>query len=444
MPQIVSTKELSEEAAPRAASPCGKLMVLGGSNCQLHALQRAKERGLYTVLADYTQNPPGKAFADRHCLISTFDADACIRAAKDESVDGVLCVGTDQPVLTAARVADALHLPSPLSVPEAYAVTNKRRMKQVFQDARIQTPAFCFLTEDERFLDLAGHETAFTLQPPYVIKPLDSQGQRGVFKVHTKEELFCRLPETLSFSAEDCCLVEEFYESDEITISAWLSDGVFYPLSVTDRIHYPDPTHIGVCTGHRYPSIHIDRYDDILALCQKTAKAFHIQNGPFYFQVLSGSRGLLAGEIACRIGGAFEDVTIPVLTGFPFMDAAMDLALNIPPVTPARLTKKQLENNRAFVLLLFCSPGTIAFITPEEELLALPFVADCGYNYGVGDCIPVMQNATARFGHAVLFGEEDTIAAHVRTFLDTLHVTDTNGRDLLERFVVDRRYLEGE
>jgi len=43
-----------------------KLMVLGGSQCQLHALQRAKQQGMYTVLADYTKKPVGADYADVH------------------------------------------------------------------------------------------------------------------------------------------------------------------------------------------------------------------------------------------------------------------------------------------------------------------------------------------------------------------------------------------
>ena len=430
-------------AALQAASPCKTLLVLGGSNCQLHALQRAKERGLYTVLADYTDHPPGLAFTDTHLKVSTFDAEACIAAAKKEGVEGVLCVGTDQPVLTAAKVADALHLPSPLTVEEAFSVTNKRRMKQIFRQADIRTPACCYLTREGVFLDQDGKEAACTLRAPFVIKPLDSQGQRGVYKVSSRDELFSRLPETLSFSREDICLVEEFVEGDEITVSGWLQDGNLFVLSVTDRIHYPDPVHIGVCTGHRYPTIHIAHYDEIVSFSKRTADAFGIRNGAFYFQLLYGKEGPFAGELAARVGGAFEDVTIDRLFSFPMMDAAIDLALGITPVTPPALCRADLQRSRAFVLLLFCKPGKIESVTPKETLLSLPFVADCGYNYQAGEVIPRMQNATARFGHAVLLGEEDTVNAYVQRFFDTLQVMGDEGEDLLQRRLISSRYLEG-
>lgn len=436
-----NNKALSGEAALQAAFPCKKLMILGGSNCQLHALQRAKERGLVTILADYTDTPPGAEYADVHLKISTFDSRACIQAAHLEQADGVLCVGTDQPVYTAAKIAHELHLPSALTVEEAFSVTNKRRMKELYLAAHIPAPASLLLTADGQFLTMDGKTCECTLTPPYVIKPLDAQGQRGVFKVSSVTELLTLLPEVLSYSAEEVCLVEEHYESDEITVSGWIKNGILHPFSIVDRIHYPDEVHIGVCTGHRYPSIHIDDADEILALSRQVISAFGLTEGPFYFQLMHGADGLKAGEVACRIGGAFEDVTIERLFHFPILDHAIDASLGadtVPDDLPIVYTPPK---ERAFVLLLFCRPGRIASVTPHETLLSLPFVADCGYNYRVGDEIPLMQNATARFGHAVLFGDEDTIASHVRTFFETLIVADEAGDNLLLTELIDSRYL---
>ena len=103
-----------------------KIMILGGGNCQLSAAIRCRELGISTVLIDYTAQPPAAAYADCHEQISTFDATACIAAARRHRIDGVLTLGTDQPVYTAALVANALGLPAPLPPQTAYAVTNKQ------------------------------------------------------------------------------------------------------------------------------------------------------------------------------------------------------------------------------------------------------------------------------------------------------------------------------
>ncbi len=412
-----------------------KLMVLGGSNCQLHALQRAKERSISTILVDYTKNPPAKAMADIHEPISTFDALSCIETGKKHQIDGVMTIGTDQPVLTAALTAANLSLPSFLSVDQARSVTNKQIMKQLLVSSNIKTSRFLFLSKEGNFYDENGNPAAFSLRPPYVIKPLDSQGQRGIFKVNTMEELLLHLPETLSYSRESFALVEEFYESDEITVSGWLTDNQLTILTITDRLLYPDATHIGVCIGHRFPSVHISHYEEIKAICDQLTNAFKLENGPFYLQLLLGKDGIYVNELACRIGGAFEDVIIPYLTGFSILDAVIDGALGYPVSFPlSQDFRCDRLDKAAFVLLLFCQPGIIDSVTPLEELLSLPYVADCGYNYSVGEEIPSMENATARFGHAVLLGTKQSLTKDIKDFYNRLQVLDKEGHNLVQIF----------
>ena len=53
------------------------------------------------------------------------------------------------------------------------------------------------------------------------------------------------------------------------------------------------------------------RFQEIDTLSQKVADAFGLEEGPFYLQLLIGDEGIRVNELACRIGGAFEDVVIP-------------------------------------------------------------------------------------------------------------------------------------
>ena len=410
-----------------------KLMVLGGSNCQLHALERAKKEGMYTILADYTETPPGAKVADVHEKISTFDVEACLAAAGRHHIQGVMTMGTDQPVLTAAKVSETLGLPSCLSAKQALYVTNKKYMKKRLLEAGIETSPWMLVNGSTTEAEIEK------LRAPYVLKPLDSQGQRGIFKLDTAEEVKAHLAETLSFSRCREALLEEFYESDEMTVSGYVDHGRLIIFSITDRLLYPDPVHIGVCIGHRFPSVHMGDYEEIRSISENLVKAFQIENGPFYLQLLKGADGIRVNELACRIGGAFEDVIIPYLTGFDFLGAVMKNALGHP-VDVRRFYDFRCDriDKAATVQLLFCHPGEIAEITPREKLLALPFVLDCGYNYREGDRIPAMENATARFGHAVLTGTKENMAEHLRTFYDVLSVRSEQNTELVNRLYPEK------
>ena len=405
-----------------------RLMVLGGSNCQLHAIERAKQNGIYTVLADYTPNPPGAAVADVHEQISTFDAEACTIAAEKHQVQGVMTMGTDQPVLTAAKVSEVLGLPTCLSQKLALLVTNKKHMKMRLQEAQILTSPWMLVDGNTTEEEIAK------LTPPYVLKPLDSQGQRGIYKLNTPKEVLEHLEQTLSYSRCEEALLEEFYESEEMTVSGYISKGRLIILSITDRLLYPDPVHIGVCIGHRFPSVHMEDYEKISKISRKIVQAFQIPEGPFYLQLLTGDKGIRVNELACRIGGAFEDVIIPWLTGFDILDAVMRNALGLPvDVSGFEDFRCDRLEKAAAVQLLFCHPGKIQSITDEKVIRMRKTVLDCGYNFSIGESVPKMENATARFGHAVIVGTKETIAQNIQEFYDTLSVCSVEGKEMVHR-----------
>ena len=403
-----------------------KILILGGGNCKLSAVKLAKRLGHTVVLADYYECPPAAAYADLHRRVSTFDIPGCIALARREQVDGVMTIGTDQPVYTAAAVAKACSLPSPIDAETALAVTNKRVMKQILTDHHIPTVRWKLFDED------IGERELSELCPPLVIKPLDSQGQRGVYKMDSPAEILCALPQTLSFSRERQALVEEYYPSDEVTLSGWIQNGRLYILALTDRQCHPDPVHIGVCAAHRFPSVHMDRYPEIREMSEHIVHAFQIPEGPLYIQFLIGAQGVLVNELACRIGGAFEDVFIPYLSGFDILHAALCRALGLPvDCSVLEGYDPQSCSRQVSVHLLFCRSGQIASITPLSELLMLPFVLSAGYNYQEGEAIPPLENATARFGHCVLASEDGRMPEHIAELYRTLQVLDPHGQNLV-------------
>ncbi len=406
-----------------------KLMILGGSNCQLHGAERANAMGVDTVLADYTANPPAASVCRIHERISTFDIEACIKAAKEHQVTGVMTMGTDQPVYTAARICGELGLPGMLTEEQAFSVTNKKRMKEILTQAGIPTAKYRIVDSGTAAEDLK------CMKPPLVIKPLDSQGQRGIYKLWSAGEVLGHLESTLSFSRCSEALAEEFYDSDEVTVSGWIGDGTLYILTVTDRLLYPDQTHIGVCTGHRFPSVHMDQYEEIRDISCNVVKAFGLTEGPFYLQLLIGKQGILVNELACRIGGAFEDVFIPWISGFDILGAVLDGALGRKvDVSALKGYRADSQDKCAAVQLLFGGPGKIGSMTPLQELLSLPGVVDAGYNYSPGQMIPVMENATARLGHAVICGTRDNIKDLVDGFYSRISVRSDTGEELIRRF----------
>lgn len=408
-----------------------KLLILGGGHCQVNAIKRAKIKGYEVVVSDYLKDAPGRNICNYIEEVSTFDVEGNIAAGKKHNIDGIMTLGTDQPVYTAARVSEELNLPFPIDSKVAKAVTNKKVMKNIFRYNNIPTPRFTFI--NRYFKD----EELEAVKFPVVIKPLDSQGQRGVYKLNSIEEIRDSIDEVLGYSREDEVLIEEYYEHDEITVSGWVDDGQTHVLTVTDRVTYNNYPSIGVCTCHNFPSKHLwEYYDEINTITVNLVEAFNIKNGPIYFQMLIGREGIKVNEVACRIGGAYEDELIPMLTGVDILDLVMETSLGRKPKLQA-LKKYNLKNNNkhASVQLLFVKSGKIAEIRDIEEIKRLPGVINGRFTLKPGQEIPEITNATQRIGYIIITGDnKNTLEENINRVFDNISITDNNGKNLIINF----------
>ncbi|MFP4268758.1 MAG: glycosyltransferase [Spirochaetaceae bacterium] len=412
-----------------------RLLVIGGGDGQLRGIRYARERGITVGVTDINPEAPAAGDAVFFRTADTFDWEATAEAAREFAADGIMTYGTDQPVLTVARAAEKLGLPMTISRETALGVTNKRVMKKLFTEHDIPTCPYGIIKNGvPRSGELS--ETLTGLVPPYVLKPVDSQGQRGVVRVETAAEAAQRLPETLSFSREGSAVIEEYYRGGEVTLSGWVVDGRLCPLSITDRVTVAQPPHIGVCVSHNYPSRYFKSHGErVLSLSRRIVSAFAVEKGPVYFQFLIGEEGVRVNEIACRIGGAYEDEFIPMLTGVEVLDMAFDEALY---GALRQESRRMLENFRypaegcASVLLFFTKPLTVASVGSMEEVLQLPGVRSGRYLLKPGRRIGPMENSTGRAGYVIITGENAAeVNGTIHKVYNRLGVYDEKGRNRL-------------
>src|SRR5437763_16699336 len=100
-----------------------RLLVLGAGPAQLGLLRTARGRGLFVVAVDRGPSAPGFRYADRRAIVSVEDEHAIDRLAAAERIDGLIAPGIDWPVAIAARVAERLGVPHPLSPATAVLAT---------------------------------------------------------------------------------------------------------------------------------------------------------------------------------------------------------------------------------------------------------------------------------------------------------------------------------
>ena len=112
-------------------------IVLGGTVPHAHLISLLKKRGYYTILLDYTPNPPAKEYADEHMPVSTLDVEAVLDVAKSRNARLVISTNVDQANVTCCSVSEKLGLTEPYSYETALNVTDKQRMKRIMWEHNI-------------------------------------------------------------------------------------------------------------------------------------------------------------------------------------------------------------------------------------------------------------------------------------------------------------------
>ncbi len=415
-----------------------KIMMLGGGTNQLCAINRILENGHDVVVSDYLDQSPGKNIASYTAKADTFSYEETLREADRHNIDAILTVGTDQPVLTAAKVAKQLDLASGIGVDTALAVTNKEVMKKIFVSNNIPTIEYILIDGNIDQTNLEINDIQYkeieNMTYPAVLKPVDSQGQRGIFKVNNPEQVWEHIKTTLSYSKAKKALLEKYYENQEVTVSGWVKSRRCYILTMTDRVTFDEEDRIGVCVSHEHPSIHIKEYGTkAKELTEQIVAAFNISDGPIYFQFLIGESGMLVNEIACRIGGAYEDQFIPKITGFDILNAQIDLSLGRS-IDLDVVEHYDFRKNEACVSvqLFFAQPGKLEKVTSKDEMMQVQGIDDFRCHYKNGDEIPEIENASARAGFGLLYGSnENAICERINEFFKCLKLENDQKENLV-------------
>ncbi len=300
-----------EGGAPGAGR---RLLVLSAGPAQLGLLRAARARDLFVIAADRDASAVGFPLADRRAVISAEDEQAIARLAEAEHVDGLIAPGTDWPVGIAARVADRLGLPHPISPDAATAATSKPRQRELLEEAGVPQPLW-----------MLGHSPdEATIPPPCVVKPPDRQGQRGLSVVLDRQELADAAERANAESRTGGWLVEELIDGPEITVNGFSVDGRFHTLTVTDRL-VAEPPAFGVALAHAWPS-----EQDPGAIAADAARALGIENGPTYTQIRFGPGGPKVIEVAARLGGGHDAELCHAAIGVDLNGAAIAAAFGDP------------------------------------------------------------------------------------------------------------------
>jgi biotin carboxylase len=336
------------------------VLFVGAGRHQRRAILQARERGITVVAVDRNPGAPGLRVADVREVVDFVDVDAVEEVARRHAVDGVLTVSADRAVPVVAAVAERLGLPS-IGSSVAHRLTHKIAMRRVLAEEGLPQPAFAAvrnLAEGRAAIDSVGL--------PAVLKPVDSGGQRGVFRIDNPGDLESHLHAALAESPGHEAILERFVDGTEMNGIVIVRGGEARLVTLSDRLR-PPGIGFGVGWIHVYPaSIHSDQLESAERAAERSVVALGLRDGIAFPQLIAAPDGGVAVvEVAARIpGGQMADL-VRHAVGVDLVDVALRFALGEP--VPDEI-----------VLRRFSQPLAIRFLTAEPGPLPTGTVTRIG------------------------------------------------------------------
>ena len=376
-----------------------RLLFLGASISQVPAIRYAKLVGHEVVACDGDPGAVGFALCDVSHTVDFSDVDRVTAVGRRERVEGVLAICTDRAVVPAALVAERLGLPG-VEVDVAHAMTHKPTMRRLLDRAGIPQPAHAVVAGVGELSDLA--RVSF----PAVLKPADSGGQRGLFKIERADELADRLPETLAASRGGEALIEEFIEGAELNTLFAVRDGVPTLLTVSDRLRPPGPG-FGVGWIHRFPSeLPPAVVAEVVDVAGAAIRGLGLRNGIAFPQLIASPRGAYVVEVAARIAAGQMADLVRHGTGIELFEIAIAQALGRP---VADVLVEAHFHRPIAIRFLTAAPGllpvgTVTAISGLDDVKAAHGVLDAGLYFDIGARIKPVQVDADRSGYVIATG----------------------------------------
>ena len=301
-----------------------KALILGTGAAQVDAIRHLRDAGWWVIGCSYLREGPGLPLVHQFRQINITDVPALEDLGRAEGIELVYSVGSDLAMPSVARVAAALGLRSFISPAIADLTQNKVRLRDYLQHRDISPVSYRQL---QRHADAAGWNRF-----PAIVKPADSQGQRGVFRADSLPDLLAGLDLALTASRSATAIVEELLEGPELSANVFVVGGEIVVNELSDRLVVADFPG-GIPRGHVLPAKSVTAADAVQAraLAAQCVRALAIDDGPVYLQMKLTPSGPRIIEITPRLDGCHIWRLIREARGIDLLAASFQLLAGEPP-----------------------------------------------------------------------------------------------------------------
>jgi biotin carboxylase len=340
-----------------------RILMLGASEAQMVAIERAKALGMYVITVDNRPDNPGHALSDAFYNVSTVDIEGIFMVAQKERIDGIISYASDPGALTASVVADRLGLPG--DPPHAVVIAQDKLLLRE-QQLRLGHPIPRFVDADDyNALKSLWSDSSHGL----VVKPTDRAGSVGLHIFKSKpswEQLENAIAYASSQAIKKKVIVESRIQRDGLQFGC---DYIFYKgallfVSYADQYqHITESTEAGI--GNLVPSGHtLEALNNATKqICQLVA-SIGLRSGIYNTDMIVSRGRVYLLDFGARLGGNMLGEVHRLATGVDYTQVAIEIALGKTPSIKSFTTL----TNAGHLVLHANSTGILRHLELSPEL----------------------------------------------------------------------------
>ena len=340
------------------------ILIIGAGDFQLPLVQRAS-LSYNVLLAAPVVSDVFKPYIADALLIDVRDKEGILAYAREKSICGVITDQTDIAVRSVAYVAENLGLPG-IGYETGCLFTDKSLMRKRMAELGIKLlPNRTVSSFDEAlayYREIGGN---------VIIKPLDTQGSRGVQICRSEEELEAKYAEAARWSSNHNVLIERFATGREFLVEGLSLDYEFRNLCIGDTLYFDLPDAFAA-KSRIFPTEADDGLRQrVLDLNTRIITGFGLKQGLTHSEYIMDGDDIYLIETAARGGGVFiSSDLIHYSCGLDTEGFLLDIATGqqkgLPPIKPQQCV--------CGYLAFYIPVGKVVRVSGVREVQALPFV----------------------------------------------------------------------
>lgn len=359
-----------------------KLLIIGAGDFQLPLVQKAAE-SCDVLLAAPVISAAFEPYITDRLIVDVRDEEAILAYAREQEIDGVITDQTDIAVRSVAYVAEKMGLPG-IGIETGLLFTDKSRMRTRLAELGIPELKNRTVSSVEEavafYKELCAGRAAAGAEDPrgtgtpavrVIIKPLDTQGSRGVQVCSCEEEIREKYAEAARWSGNHHVIVEQFATGREFVVESLVLDYEYHTLCIGDTLYFDIPDAFAA-KSRIFPTTADDALrDKVLALDERIIRGFGLRQGITHSEYIMEGDEVYLIETAARGGGVFiSSDLIHLSSGLNTEDFLINLALGQQKEMPDIRPQLQFCGYMAFYLPI----GRVVRADGIREVCALPFV----------------------------------------------------------------------